>query len=366
MGLHAVDVWWVAYDTPVDDRDEADAEWVLAQVERILPSIGPDTLVLISSQLPVGSIRRLERFAAQHCGSPSPRLAYCPENLRLGRAIEDFMAPVRIVVGVRPDADRQRLRELLEPISRSIEWMSVEAAEMTKHAINAWFATSVAFINEIASLCEAVGADAKEVERGLKSEPRIGERPYLSPGHAFAGGTLAREVAFLNQAASEHEKPTPLLASVLPSNAVQRAWVRKKLGSLFPDLSKTTVAIWGLAYKPGTDTLRGSAVVELCDWLIGQGATLRVHDPLVRSLPTHWGTAVRRYDEPAMAVHAAHALIVASSWPAYRSVSVEALVGNAASARGAGRLAVIDPSRFLPNLRAAAERLRYFAVGLPP
>jgi UDPglucose 6-dehydrogenase len=364
-GLDGIDVLWVAYDTPVDDRDEADAEWVLAQVERVLPMLGSHTLVLMSSQLPVGSIRRVEQLAARDCIAPPPQIACCPENLRLGRALEDFMDPDRIVVGIRSNADKQRLRELLAPISQSIEWMSVEAAEMTKHAINAWFATSVAFINEIASICEAVGADAKEVERGLKGELRIGERPYLSPGHPFAGGTLAREIAFLNQVALEHEQPTPLLSSVLPSNAVQRGWVRKTLEACFPDLSKTTVAIWGLTYKPGTDTLRGSAAVELCDWLIGRGTTVHVHDPLVRRLPTHWRTAVRQYQEPAMAAHAAQALVVASPWPAYQAVSVEALMNHASPAGDSERLVVIDPGRFLPNLQAAAARLRYFAVGLP-
>ena len=364
-GLEALDVLWIAYDTPVDEQSRADAEWVLAQVERILPAIGSETLVVISSQLPVGSVRRLEQFAAQNCPSTPPRIACCPENLRLGRAIEDFRHPDRIVVGIRSNGDKPRLRELLGPISQSIEWMSVEAAEMTKHAINAWFAASVAFINEIASICEAVGADAKEVERGLKSELRIGDRPYLAPGHAFAGGTLAREIVFLNQMAAEHGRVTPLLSSVLPSNRAHRDWVRNKIQALFADLSKVTVAIWGLTYKADTDTLRGSAAVELIDWLIGQGATVQIHDPLVTRLPTRWRAAVRQYDVPEEAARGAQALIVETAWPAYRSVSVESLTAEAAAVGDLGRLAVIDAGRFLPQLRAAPERVRYFAVGLP-
>lgn len=363
-GLEAVDVWWIAYDTPVDDQSCADAEWVLAQVERILPAIASETLVLISSQLPVGSIRRLEQFAAQNCAPTPPRIACCPENLRLGRAIEDFRHPDRIVVGIRSDGDRRRLQELLGPISQSIEWMSVEAAEMTKHAINAWFATSVVFINEIASICEAVGVDAKEVERGLKSESRIGERPYLASGHAFAGGTLARELAFLNQAAAEHGRVTPLLSSLLPSNGAHRGWVRNKIATLFADLSKVTVAIWGLTYKAGTDTLRGSPAVELIDWLIREGARVHIHDPLVTRLPTRWRAAVRQYEVPAAAARGAQALIVVTAWPAYRSVSVESLTAETPAAENADRLAVIDAGRFLPHLQTAP--VRYFAVGLPP
>jgi UDPglucose 6-dehydrogenase len=363
--LSAAEVLWVAYDTPVDDQDQADADWVVAQIERALPEIGSNTLMLISSQLPVGSVRRLEQSAALNGRLSRPRIAYCPENLRVGRAVEDFMHPDRIVVGLRSNADKLALRELLWPISESIEWMSVESAEMTKHAINAWFATSVAFINEIASICEAVGADAEEVERGLKSEIRIGQRPYLSPGEAFAGGTLAREIAFLNGTSAKHGMAMPLLSSVLPSNAAHRCWVQNKLQMLFPDLSRITVAIWGLTYKPNTDTLRRSASVELCDWLIGQGTRVRVHDPLVATLPHRWGEAVRRYDEPAAAARGAHALVIATAWPIYRSIPVEALTRTASPSEGADRLAVLDANRFVPNLGAAGTPLRYFAVGRP-
>jgi UDPglucose 6-dehydrogenase len=193
--LEDFDVLWVTYDTPVDENDNADTSFVLAQIERVLPAMSADTLLLVSSQLPVGTMRRLERTVAVN---GRRRVACCPENLRLGRAVQDFLHPDRIVAGVRSDRDRQSLLELLSPITAAIEWMSLEAAEMTKHAINAFLATSIVFANEIASLCELVGADAKEVERGLKSDGRIGARAYLAPGGAFAGGTLARDVAFLN------------------------------------------------------------------------------------------------------------------------------------------------------------------------
>lgn len=362
--LNEAEVLWIAYDTPVDDRDEADAEWVIAQIERALPAIGPDTLVMVSSQLPVGSVRRLEQSQSRARASGRPRFVYCPENVRLGRAVQDFMNPDRIVVGARSNADQPALRELLGPISESIEWMSIESAEMTKHAINAWFATSVAYINEIASICEAVGADAREVERGLKSEIRIGNRPYLSPGEAFAGGTLAREVSFLNRVSAQHRQVTPLLSSVLASNGAHRGWVQHKLQALFPDLSKITVAIWGLTYKAGTDTLRRSAAVELADWLIGQGTPVNVHDPLARCLPDRWREFVRRFEHPEAAARGVQALVIATPWPEYRKVSIDALARSAAREPGADALVVLDANRFLPNLGAGA-RLRYFAVGLP-
>ena len=176
-----IEVLWVAYDTPVDDDDNADVDYVVAQIEKTFPHLPEGVTVLISSQMPVGSVGRLEAIAKDRFPAKGIGFACSPENLRLGKAVEVFLKPDRIVVGVRSARDRERLDRLLRPITGRIEWMSVESAEMTKHAINAFLATSIAFANEIASICELVGADAKEVERGLKSESRIGPKAYLSP-----------------------------------------------------------------------------------------------------------------------------------------------------------------------------------------
>jgi UDPglucose 6-dehydrogenase len=351
-----IDVLWVAYDTPVDDG-EADTNFVMAQIERALLGMSRDVVVLVSSQLPVGSVRRLE--CAETFDHSRLKVAYSPENLRLGRAVDDFLRPERIVVGVRSRRDRDVLHGLLSSITESIEWMSVESAEMTKHAVNAFLAASVAFANEIASICECVGADAKEVERGLKTEKRIGPRAYLSPGAAFSGGTLARDVAYLNRTARERGVITPLLSSVLASNDSHKQWVQRKLRELFVDLTRTTVAVWGLTYKPGTDTLRRSASVELCDWMIGEGATIHVHDPMVKGLPEHWCGAVERYDDPIAAVLGAHALVVATEWPLYRTVSSDQLI------QCSPRLVVLDANRFL-TVDTTEGQVRYFAVGMPP
>jgi UDPglucose 6-dehydrogenase len=351
-----IDVLWVACDTPVDDDDSADTDFVLSQIERALLGIRADVMVLISSQLPVGSTRRLEQYAALNRKEQPPRFAYCPENLRLGNAVSDFLHPDRIVVGVRSSRDHELLYSLLSSITESIEWMSVESAEMTKHAINSFLATSVVFANEIAAICESVGADAKEVERGLRTESRIGPRAYLSPGAAFAGATLARDIAFLNRTARERGVTTPLLSSVLPSNAVHKHWVQRKLRLLFADLSRTTVAVWGLSYKPGTDSLRRSLSVDLCDWMIGEGATIQVHDPMAASLPNRWCGTVKRFDTPLAAARGADVLVLATNWPIYRTISSEQLK------QCSDHLVVLDPNRFMAE--ATQRRLRYFAVGM--
>jgi UDPglucose 6-dehydrogenase len=353
-----VELLWVTYDSPIGLQDGADAESVLTRIEQALLAMPKVNLVLISSQLPVGSIHRLEQSLASQRSQPLS-IAYSPENLRRGSAVRDFLHPERIIVGVRTTAQRERLQPLLGSITQAIEWMSVESAEMTKHAINAFLATSVVFANEIATLCESVGADAKQVERGLKTESRIGPRAYLSPGAAFAGGTLARDVAYLNRTAQERGLLTPLLSAVLPSNHAHKQWAARKLQTLLGDLPKATVAVWGLTFKAGTDSLERSLSVELCDWLIGQGASVHVHDPMAANLPERWRGAVQRFDDPLSAVRGAHALVMATEWPIYRDLSADQL------AQCSDHLVVLDANRFLSKLAIAAAPLRYFAVGVP-
>jgi len=329
---------------------------VVREIERSLQHLPAGATVLISSQLPVGSVKRIEATAAARFPDKGLGFAYSPENLRLGKALDAFLKPDRIVAGVRTERERDRLSRLLSPITTRIEWMSVESAEMTKHAINAFLATSVTFANEIAAICETVGADAKEVERGLKTEARIGPKAYLSPGAAFAGGTLARDVAFLTGIAAQEHLSAPLLASIRPSNEAHKGWVRRKLQALLPDLAQSTVAVWGLTYKPGTDTLRRSMAVELCDWLLAQGASLRVHDPAVAALPESWRGKALRSDDPLDAVRGAGALVVCTEWPQYRNVSGRDI------AAAAPRLLVLDATRFLSAL-ASEPNLAYVAVG---
>jgi UDPglucose 6-dehydrogenase len=283
--------------------------------------------------------------------------ACAPENLRLGRAIEVFMSPDRIVVGVRNDEARARLQALLVPISARIEWMSVESAEMTKHAVNAFLATSVAFINELAGLCEPVGADAKEVERGLRTERRIGPDAYLSPGGAFAGGTLARDVQFLRGLATGFERPAPLMDGVLASNTAHRTWEQRRLEADLGTIAGTKIAVWGLTYKPHTDTLRRSAAVELCRWLIARHADVHVHDPVAGSLPPD--LAVTRHANPLEAAAGARALVVATAWRAYREVDVDRL------ATVAPGVLVLDANRFLGPTLGRDRRFRLIGVGQP-
>ena len=350
------EVIWVAYDTPVNDDDVADVDFVFSQIELTLPHITGDALVLVSSQMPVGSIRRLETLPAAGGAGRTIRFACSPENLRLGKALDAFLKPDRIVAGVRSAADRETLRRLFDPITGRIEWMSVESAEMTKHAINAFLATSIVFANEIAAICETVGADAKEVERGLRSEARIGPRAYLAPGAAFSGGTLARDVEFLKAAGSGAGLRTPLLHAVRTSNDEHKRWAVRALAHIFGDLKGLPVAVWGLTYTAGTSTLRRSLSVDLCGELVERGAHLHVHDPAAEALPVAWSGRVQRHADPLAALAQAQALIVATEWPQYRQLSTDRI---AALPR---RPVVLDANRFLAHW-SALPGIRYVAFG---
>jgi UDPglucose 6-dehydrogenase len=349
------EVVWITFDTPVDQDDNADIDFVITKVEQLYPFLKPDTLIVVSSQLPVGSIRRLE----DSCSDKSISFAYSPENLRLGKAIEVFTKPDRVIVGIRKETDKARIEDIFRPWNPRIEWMSVESAEMTKHAINAFLATSVTFINEVAGICEQVGADAKEVERGLKTESRIGPKAYLSPGAAFAGGTLARDIAFLTQIGGKHDVPTYLLSGVHASNNAHKEWTRRKLMELLGNLHGYRIAIWGLTYKPGTDTLRRSSSVELCEWLADHGVHVQAHDPAVTFLPIELSKKIRLCSSAYEALSGVDALVVATEWPDYKTVDAAAVVAAMKNPL------VLDAGRFLSAAMGADLRINYVTVGKP-
>ncbi|HEY2584613.1 MAG TPA: nucleotide sugar dehydrogenase [Tepidisphaeraceae bacterium] len=347
--LRDTDVLWVTFDTPVNERDEADVEFVRRQLELIRPHVRPNTIVLISSQVPVGFTRRQRGL--------TPFLAYSPENLRLGKAIEVFRNPERVILGVSDESIKPKLAELFRPFGNRIEWMSIESAEMTKHAINAFLATSVTFANELARLCEVVGADAKEVERGLKSEGRIGPKAYLSPGGAFAGGTLARDLRFLTQFGKQFGVETPLFDGVIAGNERHKTWTRDKVRQMLQGVAGPVVAVLGLTYKPGTDTLRRSTSVELCRWMRGQGCVVKAHDPAIRELPEDLRPVISLSPSAPNALKGADLAVLATEWPDYRTLTAQDFLS------AMRRPAVIDPNWFLAGVLGNERKIHYVTTG---
>ncbi len=353
------EIVWIAFDTPVDEDDRADVAFVVKRISMLFSHLREDALVLISSQLPVGTTRELEAAYRRLRPNGTTTFAYSPENLRLGKAIEVFTRPDRVVVGIRNEADKRRIGTLFKPFTERIEWMSIESAEMTKHALNAFLATSVAFANELAEICERVGADAGEVERGLKTDSRIGPRAYLRPGSAFAGGTLGRDLSFLIERGHREQLPVHVFNGVQHSNETHAQWPRRRLLDLFGSVAHRTIAVLGLTYKPGTDTLRRSSAVETCAWLVEQGARVAAFDPAVKALPAELRAVIDLRASLEAAVRGAQALLVATEWPEFSKLTADDIVAWMQTPL------VLDPGRFLTAQVGADRRIRYLTVGKP-
>lgn len=351
--LQGCDLLWVAFDTPVDDDDRADVGWLRARLDELDGRIPEGTMVLLSSQVPVGFLAALEERWAGH----GLRFASAPENLRRGEAVRAFESAARVVVGVRTPADRERVAALLEPLGAHVEWMSPESAEMTKHALNAWLATSVAFVNEAARLCQAAGADVADVLRGLRSDPRIGERPYFSPGVPFSGGTLARDLRYLGRLAAERGADAPLAAAVLESNAAHGRWTLEAVRGSLSGVSAPRVALLGLSGKVGTDALGHSAPLQLALALERHGVRVRAHDPALRALPEALAGRVTLVPRVAEALDGADTAVLATAWPEYDRLGADDFV------RAMRRPCVIDPAGRLGRALAGDGRLDYRVPG---
>jgi UDPglucose 6-dehydrogenase len=344
------DVLWLTYDTPVNDNDESDVDFVLGNLRRALPCLPNGALVLISAQLPVGTCARLEKEFPQF------HFACSPENLRLGKAIEAFEKAERAVVGIRNDAKKTLLEELFKPFAAQTLFMRTESAEMVKHALNSFLALSITFINEVARLCEHTGADAKEVSAGLKSEARIGPKAYLGPGGPFAGGTLARDVVTLSKLAEAHGERISVIPAIKQSNDLHCGWAFRRLESRLGGLRGKKIAVLGLTYTTNTDTLRRSAAVELCQQLLAAGATVTAFDPAIEKLPAELQAVSLAADLPAALV-GAEAAAVCTEWPQFRQADWPKIVPQMRQP------VFVDANRFLEKELKNIPGVEHLSVG---
>ncbi len=357
--LSAADIVWICHDTPVDDDDRADVEAVVGRAEAAFPHLKDGAVVLVSAQLPVGTVARLEKSFAVQARGRRVDFACSPENLRLGRALEIFRNPGRIVVGIRNERTRGKLAPLLQRFCQNLLWMSVESAEMVKHSLNAFLALSITFTNELATISEQVGASASDIEKALRSDPRIGPNAYVKAGPAFAGGTLARDVQFLSDIAGQAQLQTPLIGSIVASNRAHGRWSIDQLRRRLAPLQGKTIAVLGLSYKPGTDAIRRSPAIDLLRELLTDGADVRVYDPAVRKLPAEFADVTMSGDA-AGAIAGSVAVVLATEWPEFRQLRAEDFTRTMA-----GRL-VLDPAAFLlPAVREDAA-LTILSIGRNP
>lgn len=352
------EIFWLAYDTPVDENDVADVDFVIEQFQRTAPYINPEALVIVSSQLPVGTTRKLKEILNKLIPENKVRFVSQPENLRLGKALDSFLHAERFIIGTESSAADPVLLELFAPFETPLVWMGIESAEMTKHAINAFLATSITFVNEISDICESVGADAKAVESGLRTDSRIGMKSYVSPGLGFAGGTLARDVKFLESLEDHTRQGNTLLSSLIPSNQFHNGWVKRKINEIFARRTKLNIVFWGLTYTADTNTLRRSVMLELAITLSKEGHSVSFYeDPLV-DLPLELKRFLTRVDSPIQSISEVDVVIVSKKMSDFvDSRTISALTAQK-------NVVVLDPSRHLLGfLNALDMGTRYLAVG---
>src|SRR5438445_1245600 len=283
-------------------------------------------IVITKSTVPVGTAEKVRAEIARHTRTPF-HVCSNPEFLKEGAAIEDFMKPDRVVVGVDSPEAARVLEELYAPFVRTgnpLIFMDIASAEMTKYAANAMLATRISFMNQIARLCEAVGADVTLVRKGIGTDRRIGPA-FLFPGPGYGGSCFPKDVKALIRTGEERGVPVEVLAAVEAANERQKRLLFEKLARHFGGgLRGLTVAVWGLAFKAETDDVRDSPALVLVDDLLRAGAAVRVHDPAaVETARRHFGDRVAYAAHAYAALEGAAALVIVTEWLEYRNPDFE-------------------------------------------
>jgi UDPglucose 6-dehydrogenase len=344
---------FVAVGTPPTYSGDADLSAVNAVVEAMPASEGH--ALVMKSTVPVGTgaaIRRM--FIAQ--GKPDFAYVSCPEFLKEGSALEDFLAPDRVVVGDNGDWAGDAVVKLYEPLDTPLVRTDIASAEMIKLAANAFLATKISFINEIANVCEETGADVLEVARGMGLDHRIGPH-FLKPGIGFGGSCFPKDVSALKQLAGNSGYHFQLLTAVIEVNELQKRRVMGKLQKHLGSLVGRTVALLGLAFKANTDDMREASSLVLAARLQADGAKIRAYDPVAEQEARKLLVGVDFADSALDALAGADACIIVTEWPEFAELD-----WRAAAQRMSGRV-VIDGRNFVDRKAAEAAGFVYEGIG---
>jgi UDPglucose 6-dehydrogenase len=319
--VERAEVVFIAVGTPPDEDGSADLQHVLAVATTIGQHMNAPKVVVTKSTVPVGTAEKVREQIARETTTPF-HVCSNPEFLKEGAAVEDFMKPDRVVVGVdSPDAAKV-IEELYAPFVRTgnpLIVMDIPSAEMTKYAANAMLATRISFMNQIAQLCEAVGADVTQVRRGIGSDRRIGQA-FLFPGPGYGGSCFPKDVKALIRTGSENELPLDILSAVEAANHRQKKMLFEKLQRHLGSLSGKVVAVWGLAFKAETDDVRESPALVLIEELLSAGAKVQAHDPAaMETARHHLGSRVTYAGHGFDALAGADALAIVTEWLEYRN-----------------------------------------------
>lgn len=347
----------MTYDTPVNERDEVDLTEIFSTTEKLAGSMEPGATFIISSQVPVGTCEKLAGTIREVRPSLAFGIAYVPENLRLGQAIQRFLNPEMLVIGTDTNATLEQVEALLSVIRAPRVTTDLRTAEMVKHAINGYLATCISFTNELAGLCDLVGADSLKVVEALRLDSRVSPKAPLMPGSGFSGGTLARDVKVLRGLGQQHGYRPPLFEGVWEVNQWQNGAPVRRLKQVYPSLEGRVVTVLGLTYKPGTSTLRRSVALEVIRDLVAAGARVQAYDPKANpeELENCQGfTACSSVED---AARGSDALLLMTAWPEFKELDFTQ-IGVLMKSR-----VLVDAHNFLDGEALVRQGFLYLGIG---
>jgi UDPglucose 6-dehydrogenase len=355
------DIVFIAVGTPPDEDGSADLTHVLDVARTIGRHLNGPTVVVTKSTVPVGTAEKVRAAVAEQATAPF-YVASNPEFLKEGAAVQDFMKPDRIVLGVDAPQAEVALRELYEPFVRTgnpVLFMDIPSAEVTKYAANAMLAARITVMNEFANLCERVGANIDHVRRGIGTDARIG-KAFLFPGPGYGGSCFPKDVKALCATGREVGAPLEIMQCVEQVNARQKRVPVAKLVRALGSPAGMAVAVWGLAFKAQTDDMREAAALVVVDELLAAGAKVRVHDPkAMDEARRHFGDRVTYVEHRYEALRGADALVVLTEWQEYRVLDLE-------RARSLMRRPVVVDCRNLYDpARVRQQGFTYESIGRP-
>ena len=355
--LKRCDFVFIAFDTPVLEDDRCDLSPLQRTVDGLSRVLRDEAVVIVSSQTPAGTCLRFRSQLRQ--ANPTVELVYSPENLRLGQAIECYLKPGRIILGAETEAAQRKTINLFSTIEAQVIAMNLCSAEMVKHAINSFLANSIVFADHMADLCEMTGANIRDVVKGMKSDARIGEKAYLSPGIGFSGGTLGRDLQVLSQLRAEQGRKAMMCDVIIRFNSERKQVIVKRIAGLCNGrLKGKVIAVLGLTYKPGTSTLRRSLPLEIVRLLIEKGASIKAYDPRA-----DYGEMDRPVDFTICqsiedALRDSDLALLLTEWPQFKDYDW----GRCGDYMK--RKQLFDTKNFLADNRLEENGVQYFGIGL--
>ena len=363
--LDNVEVVFSAVGTPPDEDGSADLQYVLEVARTFGRNIKKYTILVTKSTVPVGTAKKVKAVIEEELTERGEQIdfevASNPEFLKEGAAIKDFMSPDRVVVGVESDRAKKVMERLYRPFQMNnyrLYFMDIPSAEMTKYAANAMLATRISFMNEIANLCDRVGADVEMVRKGIGSDARIGNK-FLYPGCGYGGSCFPKDVKALAHTAREHGYTMQVIEAVERVNEQQKGIVFEKLQTALGDLRGKVVAIWGLAFKPETDDMREAPAAVVIDHLLNAGAKVCVYDPVAmpESQRRMAGRPIRYARTMYEAAEGADAVALITEWKEFRMPDWAQLY---TAMRGE---TIVDGRNIFDKPEVIAAGFRYFGIG---